>query len=154
LTSPAGLPNSLSRTVDVAALEFLAVVLSARGVPRLVQISAAENIAPVVRLAGEDHADSGAGDWLGFYDWLRDSAGEVIGVQQWIDEAASYPFSKCFVGVQPDLDSLCVRIFFGQSREVDGALSCDQDFGSNRLLVADDSIALTFNAPVTLSPSP
>lgn len=34
--------------------------------------------------------------------------------------------------------------FFGTAREFDEAKSCDQDFGDNRLLVADDAVAITF----------
>ena len=142
-----GTPNQAERAARAVAPGYVAVILSEQSVPRLVDIAAADVDAPAVRLAGKDHVDAGAGDWLGFYDWLRDRAGRVIGVQQWLFEPSTYPFAKAFAGVDADSHSGCVRIFFGQSRDVDEAASCDQDFGSNRLLVANDSIALTFNAP-------
>ena len=139
-------PNRADATEAAGLREYVAVILSARQGPRLVQISAADAIAATVRLAGVDYVDSGAGDWLGFYDWLRDRASQVIGVQQWIDTISTYPFSKEFAGLEADQRNARVRIFFGPCREVDENLSCDQDFGSNRLLIAEDSIALTFNA--------
>ena len=131
---------------DVSS-EFLAVVLSTHGVPRIINLSAAEEVAPSVRLAEADYLDSGAGDWLGFYDWLRNSQGEVIGVQQWVDDASTFPFSTKFGGVEANVKHGVLRIFFGQSREVDEATSCDQDFGHNRLLLSGESVALTFRRP-------
>ncbi len=132
--------------IDVNS-EFLAVVLSSHGGPRVMKLSAAEAVGPSIRLAEADYLDSGAGDWLGFYDWLRNPQGEVIGVQQWIDEVSTFPFSTKFEGVEANDRHGVLRIFFGQSREVDEANSCDQDFGHNRLLVAGGSVALTFQGP-------
>ncbi len=127
--------------------EFLAVVLSPHGMPRVINLSAVEAVARSIRMAEAHYLDSGAGDWLGFYDWLRNPRGEVIGVQQWIDEAPTFPFSTRFEGVESNSKHSVLRIFFGQSREVDEEKSRDQDFGHNRLLTAGDSIALTFQAP-------
>jgi len=123
---------------------FLAVVLSPSSAPRIVKLSATEAVAPSVRLADANYIDSGAGDWLGFYDWLRSPQGKVIGVQQWIDEASTFPFSTKFAGVEASVKRDVLRVYFGPSRDVDEANSCDQDFGHNRLLVAGDSVALTF----------
>lgn len=127
--------------------EFVAVILSPHGMPRVIKLSAAEVVAPSIRMAEEHYLDSGAGDWLGFYDWLRNPRGEVIGVQQWIDETPTFPFSNRFEGVESNSKHGVLRIFFSQSREVDEEKSCTQDFGNNRLLTAGDSIALTFLAP-------
>lgn len=132
--------------IDVSS-EFLAVVLSPQGVSRVMKLSAAEVVAPSIRLAETDYFDSGVGDWLGFYAWLRDPQGEVIGVQQWIDEASTFPFSTKFGGVEANVKHDFLHIFFGQSREVDEANSCDQDFGHSRLLKAGESVALTFQGP-------
>ena len=132
--------------IDLSA-EFLAVILSPHGMPRVIKRSAIEVVAPSIRIGEAHYLDSGAGDWLGFYDWLRNSRGEVIGVQQWIDETPTFPFSTQFEGVESNSKHGVLRIFFGQSREVDEAKSCNQDFGHNRLLTTGDSIALTFQAP-------
>jgi hypothetical protein len=130
-----------------ASSEFLAVILSPYSAPRIIKLSAAEMVAPSVHLTDADYVDSGAGDWLGFYDWLRTPRGEVIGVQQWIDEASAFPFSTKFEGVEASVKRDVLRIYFGQSRDVDEANSCDQDFGRNRLLIAGKSVALTFQGP-------
>lgn len=136
--------------IDVHS-EFLAIVLTAHDEPRVIKLTAAEVVAPSIRLAEADYLDSGAGDWLGFYDWLRNYQGEVIGVQQWVDETSTFPFSTRFGGVEANVEHGVLRIFFDQSREVDGENSCDQDFGNNRLLVTAKSVALTFNAPYRIA---
>lgn len=136
--------------IDVSS-EFLAAVLFPHDVPRVMELTAAEAVAPSIRLAEADYLDSGVGDWIGFYDWLRDPRGEVIGVQQWVDEASTFPFSKRFEGVEANAEHGFLRIFFGQSREVDEDNSCDQDFGSNRLRVTSESVALTFHAPYRIA---
>jgi hypothetical protein len=95
-------------------------------------------------LAGRTYVDSGIGDWIGFFDWLRDSSGLIIGVRQWVDEPSKVLFSGQFFGVEADEKQRMLCAYFGSSREVDEVTSCNQDFGNNRLLVAGDSIALTF----------
>jgi len=124
----------------------VAAVLSAHELPQLVELSEEEYAASSIQLTGRAFADTGAGDWLGFYDWLRSSAGEVIGVRQYVDDQSTFPLARDFKGVEKDVKQGVVRIFFGQSREFDEVASCDQDFGDNRLLAAGDEIALTFSA--------
>lgn len=124
--------------------QLLAVILSPNRPPGVTTLSDAEGVAERIRLAEEDYVDSGAGDWLGFYDWLFNPQGELIGVQQWIDDVSTFPFSTEFMGVETDLNRQVVRIFFGQSREVEEANSASQDFGENRLLTSGASVALTF----------
>lgn len=68
-------------------------------------------------------------------------------MRAWVDEFSTFSLLKQLQGVEYDLVHRVVRIFFGQAREVDDESSCDQDFGSNRLLIAGDSVALTFNSP-------
>ena len=131
---------------DVSS-EFLAVILAQQDAPRVMNLTAAEAVASSIRLAEADYIDSGAGAWLGFFDWLRNHQGKVIGVQQWVDETSTFPFSTKFDGVEANVKRGVLRIFFGQSREVDEENSCDQDFGNNRLLVNGESVALTFPAP-------
>ena len=132
--------------VDESA-NLVAVVLSPHCLPSVVALADNEAVAPSVRIGETSFVDSGAGDWLGFYDWLRSPQGKVIGIQQWIDEFSIFSLLKLYQGVEYDLVHSVVRIFFGQAREVDEQHSCDQDFGSNRLLIAGDSVALTFNTP-------
>jgi hypothetical protein len=124
-----------------------AVVLSLRRMPQITELSEEQATAPVLHLSGQDFRDSGSGDWLGFYDRLLDRNGEMIGIQQWVDEFAHLQFFKNFVGVEIDLVYKVVRMFFGDARDVDEASPPSQDFGCNRLLVASESVALTFYLP-------
>ena len=124
----------------------VAVLLSAREMPQLVELSEEDRTASNIELRGKAFADTGAGDWLGFYDWLRNSEGQIIGVRQYIDDRSVFPFSRKFEGVETDAAHGVVCVFFGQSREFDEAASCDQDFGDNRLLANGEEVALTFNA--------
>lgn len=126
---------------------LLAVILSPKRSPRIATLSPQEGIAASVYLEGEQYVDSGSGDWLGLYDWLFNSQGELIGVQQWIDVVSTFPFSTEFVGVETNLKQHVLRIFFGQSRDVDEASPVSQDFGENRLLRSGESVALTFRGP-------
>ena len=92
--------------------------------------------------------DTGSGDWLGFYDWLRAGTGEVVGVRLWVDEpdgpirAAA---ACCEVTANENLFPLVIQL--GAARAFVDDLSDDQDFGANRLLASFDRLALTFNAP-------
>jgi hypothetical protein len=131
--------NGISSSSDVVA-----IILSKQEVPRVVRLSEAESVAPSVNLTGQTYVDSGIGDWIGFFDWLRDSSGQIIGVRQWVDEPSKVLFSEQFFGVESDEKRRVLCAYFGSSREVDEVASCNQDFGNNRLLVAGDSIALTF----------
>ena len=122
----------------------LAIVLSLNRKPERIELSEEEAGAPCLRVAGQNFQDSGSGDWLGFCDRLLDAHGKMIGVRQWIDEFSHLVFIKGFMGVEIDLTHRVVQIFFGDSRDVDEQNSASQDFGSNRLLVDGESVALTF----------
>ena len=101
-----------------------------------------------VQIAGTIFRDSGAGDWLGFYDWLRASDDAVIGVRQHVDpdpmaDRILLELSRDDVIVDKKMRSL--EVFFSRDRDYDVLRSSDQDFGDNRLFVGDDgSILLTF----------
>jgi hypothetical protein len=124
--------------------DVVAVVLSAGELPCMVELSGIDLNASKILLEGKVFVDVGAGDWMGFYDWLRTSEGLVIGVRQYLDNPSVFPSSRTFRGVEVDAKHGVVCAFFGQAREFDESASCDQDFGDNRLLVADDAVAITF----------
>lgn len=100
-----------------------------------------------IRLATRTYLDRGGGDFIGFYDWLRDSFGRVIGVRETF--GAGF---ESLVNLIPDRDFLvktnhppCVEVFFGRAREYDEGESADQDFLMNLLLVSSDGeVVLTF----------
>jgi len=99
-------------------------------------------------MAGTTFRDSGAGDWLGFYDWLRTSDNEVIGVRQYVDpdpKVDQILLELARHDVVVDKRMRTVEIFFSNRRDYHELKSSDQDFGDNRMFLADDgSILLTF----------
>ncbi|MCM5683007.1 hypothetical protein M8A51_26190 [Schlegelella sp. S2-27] len=99
-------------------------------------------------LEGEVFKDSGAGDWLGFYDWLRTKTGNIIGVRLWADEASHHlrAAGGC-VNVITNTECFPFVVFLGDEREFVDENSCDQDFGSNMLLLSSGKFALTFSSP-------
>lgn len=124
----------------------VAVVLSVDAPPSLVALSEKDQAASSIHLDGISFTDTGAGDWLGFYDWLRNSEGTVLGVRQYIDDRSSILLEKSFSGTEVEAEHGIVRIYFGEERDFDETKSCDQSFGDNRLLVAERKVALTFYA--------
>jgi hypothetical protein len=109
----------------------------------------ADAVGDAFQHAGRYYRDAGLGDFTGFYDWLRDAGGGVIGVRYWpfeasravCDEVAAFPY----VDLTSDRSSLAV--FFSAERAFDPANSGDQAFGGNRVFVAaDGAYALTFDA--------
>ena len=102
-----------------------------------------------IELNGLRFEDSGLGDWLGFYDWLRTTSGNVIGVRLWLDEWNSHvdALGMCMNVSVPD-GKKQVLVHFGAERDFEPAASDDQDFGANRLFIGE-GYALTFNSPVS-----
>mgnify|MGYP001162896241 CR=1 FL=1 len=124
----------------------VAVVLSSSEQPRVYAI--ADLSGSKFTLGNEVFTDSGAGDWLGFYDWLRSKSGDVIGVRLWTDEVNDRirTLGRC-AGVVANDRCFPLLIYLGAEREFEDGQSCDQDFGSNMLLVSSNGFALTFNSP-------
>ena len=92
-----------------------------------------------VELAGQRYHASEFGEFTGFYDWLRDGTGKVLGVRYWPFETteflcealASLPY------VVVAVDRTYVEIYFAEERDIDAERSSDQDFGTSRLFSAD-----------------
>ena len=124
----------------------VAVVMSASHLPCVHAIP--DTLGSELALGDDLFRDSGLGDWLGFYDWLRTRSGEVIGVRVWIDQVNEQirAAGSC-ANVISERDCFPLSIYFGESREFAEELSSDQDFGSNMLLVSANAFAVTFNAP-------
>ncbi|APW41772.1 hypothetical protein [Rhodoferax saidenbachensis] len=122
----------------------VAVAISSDSPPMVLGI--ANSIGAELHLNGEVFLDSGKGDWLGFYDWLRSTSGQVIGVRIWLDTKLPRPLFKC-QGVELIKADQQLLIFFGQERQFDESSSGDQDFCSNQLFLSKDRFALTFNGP-------
>jgi hypothetical protein len=124
----------------------VAVVLSAVERPCVYQIPDASG--PELVLGGEVFKDSGAGDWLGFYDWLRTKTGKIIGIRLWVDEVSRHLRAAAVcVNVVANTECFPFVVYLGDEREFADENSCDQDFGSNMLLLSSGKFALTFNSP-------
>lgn len=86
-------------------------------------------------LNGIEYIDSSFGDFVGFYDYLRNSAGEVIGVR-------FLPFED-YGFIEKEM------LFWAVKNETfDEEKSDDQRFGENKVYQArNGTILLTFPAP-------
>lgn len=94
-------------------------------------------------------------DWFGFYDWLRLSNGDVIGVRLQLDEPLPIDDERFEMlrAVDPRNSTDELYLFFGIDREFVPALSDDADFGGNILYIGNlGSVALAFNSPVERRP--
>ncbi|WMW80084.1 hypothetical protein RF679_15735 [Undibacterium cyanobacteriorum] len=126
---------------------YLLVVLTRDAPPKVTSIE--EVPEAMIQVDDSNLNDAGLGDWLGFYDWLRNRSKTVIGVRIWLDEDNAHisAIGECMNAVVPIVGRE-LSIFFGADREFDKSLSDDQDFGGNKLFVGASMYALTFNAPV------
>jgi hypothetical protein len=126
---------------------YLLVVLTPEAPPKVNSIE--EVPESTIQVDGLNLNDAGLGDWLGFYDWLRNKSKTVIGVRIWLDEenAHAVAIGECVNAVVAKAGKE-LSIFFGADREFEKSLSDDQDFGGNRLFVGSSMYAFTFNAPV------
>jgi len=86
-------------------------------------------------LNGVEYEDTGFGDFIGFYDYLRDTAGEVLGVR-------FFPFEDL------DFAENKINLFASAKKDVDESKSDDQLFVDNKLYKSKNGkLLLTFLAP-------
>ena len=99
---------------------------------------------------GIRYVDQGYGSFLGFYDWLRNSEGQLLGVRffPFEDFAFLFEITKQLEYVAVDQECRWLDIYFSADREVDESISDDQGFGGNMILRSEDgNYALSFFAP-------
>jgi hypothetical protein len=88
---------------------------------------------------GRSYHDAGFGDWTEFYDWLRDSEGNVLGVRYWLradtEFLAEYSRGMSYVQATP---SRHIEIYFSEVRKADPQCSCDQDFLYDAIFCSED----------------
>lgn len=108
---------------------------------------AAETPVGIFKLGDSTYYDVENNDWLGFYDWLRETSDKIIGVrfapfrELYYILHALVRFSFAVV----DWDSHSVEIFFSNARYFEPKLSVNQDFGENRILRSrENEYAITF----------
>ena len=85
----------------------------------------------------------------GFYDWLRDASGSVIGVR-WFpyDEAIlrELKYINKYEYIELSSDFLELKLFFSSNRIVDETRSADQDFLENNIYYSEDGeYAISFS---------
>ncbi|MDQ1813286.1 hypothetical protein RBA41_08215 [Massilia sp. CCM 9210] len=88
-------------------------------------------------------------EWFGFYDWLRTSKGEVIGVRLQLDSPLDIDAERLNLLYSLDARNSAdeLYIFFGPQREFDAEMSDDADFGRNILYIGQlGSVAISFNS--------
>lgn len=91
------------------------------------------------RMGDRDFEDKGFGDWTGFYDWLRDFSGKVVGVRYWpFEETAFLIDLLCDRGYIVPGDKSYLEIYFSQNSRVDRRKSDDQEFGSNKIFCSKE----------------
>lgn len=91
-----------------------------------------------LRIGDRDYVDSGFGDWTGFYDWLRDFNGRIVGVRYWPFEETTFLIDLlCNRGYIVPGEKSYLEIYFTKNRKVDRRKSDDQDFGSNKIFSSE-----------------
>jgi hypothetical protein len=93
--------------------------------------------------------DLGLGSWVGFYDWLRTSEGEVVGVRTWLHDDGDTAMQLSEVLAQNDSVDRGghgeLLIWPSGRCAFDEWMSGDQSLGTHRLLQNESGeLALTF----------
>ena len=87
----------------------------------------------------KQYHDANFGDWTGFYDWLRDLEGNVLGVRYTPFEETEFLTQEVgalgYVKADPPRH---LEIYFSDRREFDEKLSCDQEFLYDAIFRSDD----------------
>lgn len=80
-------------------------------------------------VGNKQYRDAAFGDWTGFYDWLRDVNGDLLGVRYTPSDATEFLIEHAtklsYVKADP---SRHIEIYFSENRTTDPKRSCDQEF--------------------------
>ena len=107
------------------------------------------------QLGDKRYRDKGYGELTGFYDWLRDSSGKLLGVRYWPFEETSFLSDVLseFPSVVVAKDRSYLEVYFSSDRRVDRQRSDDQDLGANKVFSTEQGEwAISFDT-TALSPS-
>jgi hypothetical protein len=106
-------------------------------------------------LEGETYQDKGFGYATGFYDWLRESTGIIVGVRYWPQEPHYFPFRQVeHLSYLVTTEGIpCVEIYFSPNQEFDNRQSDDQAFGDNKIFSTDQGEYLITFGTYTLTHS-
>lgn len=93
-------------------------------------------------------------DYSGFYDWLRNAIGQIIGIRY----TRLDPFNSTLVAQLKKIPYInfvhkkIIEIYFSHHRNYLDSISNDQDFGTCKLYVsADQTYAMLFDAGYLIS---
>ena len=108
---------------------------------------------PIASFALEDkcYRECGFGDFTEFYDWLRNSHDELLGVRYYLCRETEFLFDyaqRTDYMLSADCGTFkYVEIYFSEKRDVDPLRSCDQGFVYDPVFRSDDDqIAIAFDA--------
>jgi hypothetical protein len=107
-----------------------------------------------IHVGGKAFVDAGLGKSIGFYDWLRRSSGEIIGVRtSFVRDSGVADFRHPLTS-SPAIEwhQNELRLFFSTDREFDPKKSDDQELGIHRLAISSDGVALLTYDLQLLSP--
>ena len=92
-----------------------------------------------VTIGNTRYRNAGFGNWTGFYDWLRDSEGELLGVRYWPEQDTKFfvDYTKPFDYVEA-ASSRHIEIYFSERRSFEAKLSCDQEFLYDAIFRSDE----------------
>lgn len=90
-------------------------------------------------IGSKRYHDAAFGNWTGFYDWLRDAQGNLLGVRYTPSDQTEFLTEqlKGLAYVKSD-PSRHLEIYFSDRREFDDTLSCDQEFLYDAVFRSDD----------------
>lgn len=92
-----------------------------------------------VEVGGRQLMNTGAGDVTGFYDWLRDAQGTLVGVRYWPFEGTLHILERVSNREYVRATTLkCVQIFLSGFVEVDESKSKDQAFQYSAMFLSGD----------------
>ena len=126
---------------------LVAIILSNDGKNRFVRNVKEDGF----RFDGEDfQCREIASNWIGFYDWLRTDASEIIGLRLTIDDPDIFtPMTyQLLQNASHAKAGSVIYLFFGQELKFCASLSDDSDFGGNFICEGSrGSVGITFNEP-------
>ncbi len=112
-----------------------------------------DNDVPELEYNKEEYHPVDSEDWTGFYDFLRNDKGIIIGIRYWPDEEAMFicdlirhlPYAK--VSEKKEW----IEFYFTTDRDYISALSTDQQFTGNWILKSrSGKYAITFRIDILI----
>lgn len=99
-----------------------------------------------IKISGRRYITNAASGANGFYDWLRGSGGNVVGIRYWIFDDNPVLLDKNFIQLVTESlpytvylnEKNCLEVIFDKTKKIIQEESDDQDFGFNAIFKSDD----------------